>query len=126
MARVVGPTLAPTTALIAAAGATRAGYAALRPRPPGGAARWERTNHAGRTVTLHAGPATAPGTALAAAGAPGLSARTRGATALVAAAAGDRVSRAAGALWPGPRAPRPGGSPRSAVAAVPVVSGSGQ
>ncbi|QHC21887.1 hypothetical protein [Streptomyces sp. GS7] len=88
VARAVGPTPARMAALIAAAGATRAGYAALRRRPPGGAARWERKNHAGRTVTLHAGPATALGTALAAAGAPGLSARTRGATALAVLAAG--------------------------------------
>ena len=28
--------------------------------PPGGAARWERTNYAGRTVELHAGPAALP------------------------------------------------------------------
>ncbi|MER6053457.1 hypothetical protein ABT168_39540, partial [Streptomyces sp. NPDC001793] len=61
-----GRTPARSTALLAAAAATRAGYEALRRRPPGGAARWERKNHAGRTVTLHAGPAAALGTALAA------------------------------------------------------------
>ena len=33
--------------------------AALLARPPGGAARWERTNHRGRTVSLLAGPALA-------------------------------------------------------------------
>ncbi|WP_411124699.1 hypothetical protein [Streptomyces sp. x-19] len=77
-----------SAALLAAAGASRACYAALRRRPPGGAARWQRTNHAGRPVTLHAGPAVALGTALAAAGAPGLPARTRAAAALAVLAAG--------------------------------------
>lgn len=75
-------------ALLAAAGVTRAAYEALRRRPPGGPARWERTNYAGRTVTLHAGPAAALGTALAAAGAPGLPARSRAAAALAVLAAG--------------------------------------
>ncbi|WP_043263730.1 hypothetical protein [Streptomyces sp. CT34] len=88
VARATGRIPARMAALTAAAGATRAGYAALRRRPPGGAGRWERKNHAGRTVTLHAGPATALGTALAAAGTPGLSARTRGAAALAVLAAG--------------------------------------
>ncbi|MFK0294594.1 hypothetical protein ACIQU6_29555 [Streptomyces sp. NPDC090442] len=74
--------------LLAAAGATRAAYEALRRRPPGGPARWERTNHAGRTVTLHAGPAAALGTALAAASAPGLPVRARAAAALAVLAAG--------------------------------------
>ncbi|MEU7434874.1 hypothetical protein AB0B07_29180 [Streptomyces sioyaensis] len=76
------------SSFLGAAGATRAAYTALRKRPPGGAARWERTNHAGRTVQLHAGLATVTGTVLAAAGAPGLSARTRAATALAVLAAG--------------------------------------
>ncbi|MEU7303950.1 hypothetical protein [Streptomyces sp. NPDC007206] len=42
---------------------TRAGLALLRANPPGGAARWERENHAGRSVGLHAGPAAALGAA---------------------------------------------------------------
>ncbi|MFF1285507.1 hypothetical protein ACFVY4_33000 [Streptomyces sp. NPDC058299] len=48
-----------------AAGLTRAGQALLRARPPGGRERWERTNHAGRTVGLYAGPAAALGASLA-------------------------------------------------------------
>ncbi|MEU3946824.1 hypothetical protein [Streptomyces sp. NPDC029526] len=53
---------APLAALLTAAATgvlTRAGTAALRARPPGGPARWERSNHAGRAVTLYAGPAAA-------------------------------------------------------------------
>lgn len=48
-----------------------AGYlaklAALRSRPPGGVARWERTNYAGRTVSLLGGVAAASGAVAAAA-----------------------------------------------------------
>ncbi|MEU6509501.1 hypothetical protein [Streptomyces sp. NPDC046942] len=46
---------------------TRAGFAFLRTGLPGRAARWERKNYAGRTVDLYAGPASALGTAVAAA-----------------------------------------------------------
>ncbi|WEO98283.1 hypothetical protein A6P39_031970 [Streptomyces sp. FXJ1.172] len=46
---------------------TRVGYAIVRANPPGGAARWERKNHAGRSVGLYAAPASALGTAVAAA-----------------------------------------------------------
>ncbi|MER6349731.1 hypothetical protein ACWC10_33155 [Streptomyces sp. NPDC001595] len=42
-----------------AAGLTRATAAVLRSAAPGGAARWERTNYAGRSVQLYAGPAAA-------------------------------------------------------------------
>ncbi|MGX1269080.1 hypothetical protein [Streptomyces phaeoluteigriseus] len=50
-----------------AAGLTRAGAAALRAVAPGGRARWERTNFAGRTVELYAGPAAVLAAALGAA-----------------------------------------------------------
>ncbi|MFG2829486.1 hypothetical protein ACGFWI_18780 [Streptomyces sp. NPDC048434] len=75
------------SALLGAAGATRVTYTALRKRPPGGAVLWERKNYAGRIVNLHAGLATATGTALAAAS-PGLPARTRTAAAVAVLAAG--------------------------------------
>lgn len=42
---------------------TRAATAALRAKAPGGRERWERRNHAGRTVELYAGPASAAATA---------------------------------------------------------------
>ncbi|UQA98054.1 hypothetical protein [Streptomyces halobius] len=76
-------------ALLGSAGATRAAYGVLKSRPPGGAVLWERKNYAGRTVNLHAGLATATGTALAAATVPGLPARARSATALAVLAAGE-------------------------------------
>ncbi|MBA2949935.1 hypothetical protein [Streptomyces himalayensis] len=65
------------------AGATRAVYGELLRRSPGGASWWERTNYAGRTVHLGAGPAVAVGAALGA-----LPSRTRGAAALAVLAAG--------------------------------------
>ncbi|MFD8390170.1 hypothetical protein ACFV2N_13440 [Streptomyces sp. NPDC059680] len=52
--------------LLLSAALTRAGQALLRTGPPGGRERWERKNHAGRTVGLYAGPAAAAGVALAA------------------------------------------------------------
>ncbi|WP_336111036.1 hypothetical protein [Streptomyces sp. PTD9-10] len=46
---------------------TRTGQVLLRAAPPGGRERWQRKNYAGRTVGLYAGPASALGTAVAAA-----------------------------------------------------------
>lgn len=79
------------TALVAAgvgAAVARVVTRRLSADPPGGAARWERENHRGRTVTLAAGAATAAGAAAGAVIAPGVPARVRVAGALVAAAAG--------------------------------------
>jgi hypothetical protein len=45
----------------AAAAVARLSYSALRARPPGGAASWERTNHRGEPITLLEGPAVALG-----------------------------------------------------------------
>lgn len=54
------------TSFALAAGLARAGTAGLRAAAPGGRRRWERTNHAGRTVGLYAGPAVAAAVAAAA------------------------------------------------------------
>ncbi|MGW4491933.1 hypothetical protein [Streptomyces sp. NPDC004376] len=56
-----------TTTFATAALLTRGTTAALRALAPGGADRWRRKNHAGRTVELYCGPACAAATALAAA-----------------------------------------------------------
>ncbi|WP_455357229.1 hypothetical protein [Streptomyces sp. SYSU K217416] len=69
-------------------GVTRSGYAVLRRRPPGGAARWRRKNYAGRVVDLLAGPAAAVGAAAGVAAAPGVPARARGAAVLAVLAGG--------------------------------------
>ncbi|MFJ1607717.1 hypothetical protein ACIOHS_30695 [Streptomyces sp. NPDC088253] len=63
---------------------TRAGIAGLRAKAPGAPERWQRTNYAGRTVELYAGPATALGAALATARVH----RAAGAAVLVAGACG--------------------------------------
>ncbi|MET7613920.1 hypothetical protein ABZX97_22835, partial [Streptomyces seoulensis] len=44
--------------LLTSALLTRGLTTALRHRAPGGRDRWERKNHAGRTVDLYAGPAS--------------------------------------------------------------------
>lgn len=54
------------TSLGVTAALTRVGMAALRATAPGGRERWERTNYAGRTVELYAGPATALAAAIGA------------------------------------------------------------
>jgi hypothetical protein len=56
------------TSLGITAALTRVGMAALRATAPGGRERWERTNYAGRTVELYAGPATALAVAIGAGG----------------------------------------------------------
>jgi hypothetical protein len=63
--------------LLAGAAASRLAWAVLTRRPPGGAARWQRTNHRGEALTLLEGPALAAGAAAALAAAPGLDARLR-------------------------------------------------
>ncbi|MFG6294407.1 hypothetical protein [Streptomyces rochei] len=52
------------SALVLAAALARTGLTALRALSPGGRERWERKNHAGRTVDLYAGPACAAAAAV--------------------------------------------------------------
>ncbi|HEY7145835.1 MAG TPA: hypothetical protein VH637_16460 [Streptosporangiaceae bacterium] len=70
-----------------AAAAARAAYAALTVVPPGGRARWTRTNHRGEPVTLLEGPAVAAAAVAAAALVPGLTGRHRAALAVAGAGA---------------------------------------
>ena len=56
----------PAVAALGAAASTTVLLRVLRQRPPGGAALWTRTNHAGALVTLLEGPAYAAGAAVAA------------------------------------------------------------
>ncbi|WP_405781947.1 hypothetical protein [Streptomyces sp. NBC_00859] len=76
-----------TAALLASFGATRAVATGLRSRLPGGSPRWERTNYAGRTVDLCAGPAATVGAAVGAV-AGTLPPRARGAATLAVLTAG--------------------------------------
>ncbi|MEV0323411.1 hypothetical protein ACIBKX_26120 [Streptomyces sp. NPDC050658] len=73
------------TALLISAAVTSAATAALRSRTPGGPARWERKNYAGRTVELYGGVGAALG---AAAGGAVLAAKPRAAAGLAVLAAG--------------------------------------
>lgn len=68
--------------------ASRAAYAALTARPPGGEVRWARVNHRGEPVTLLEGPAAALGVAATVLVAPGVPGRLRAAAALAALGAG--------------------------------------
>ena len=74
--------------LLAAGAAARLGYAALTRAQPGGAARWDRTNHRGEPVTLLEGPAVTAGAVAAALAVPGLDARERAALGLAGALSG--------------------------------------
>lgn len=80
LARLVGAALGALGASAAVRG--------LQGAPPGGAARWDRVNHAGASVSLLEGPAYAAGTAAALAFAPGIPAGLRRAAVLATAAAG--------------------------------------
>jgi UDP-GlcNAc:undecaprenyl-phosphate/decaprenyl-phosphate GlcNAc-1-phosphate transferase len=70
-----------------AAATSRAAYAALNARPPGGRQTWARTNHRGEPVTLLEGPAAAAATVAVSLIAPGISARSRAALAVAGAGA---------------------------------------
>ncbi|MGP4052819.1 hypothetical protein, partial [Streptomyces sp. 2A115] len=83
-----------STAFALSAGGTLAGIGVLRSRAPGGRERWERTNYAGRTVELYAGPAAAAALAVA-----------------------------CEAGWRSPRAAAGGGRSRGAAALAVVVAG---
>jgi UDP-N-acetylmuramyl pentapeptide phosphotransferase/UDP-N-acetylglucosamine-1-phosphate transferase len=71
-----------------AAAATRAAYAALTTRPPGGDDEWTRKNHRGESVTLLEGPACVAGAAAAVALNPRLPGRLRAAGTLATVGAG--------------------------------------
>jgi UDP-GlcNAc:undecaprenyl-phosphate/decaprenyl-phosphate GlcNAc-1-phosphate transferase len=73
----VGHRLAPLATAAAGAAAARLAWMQLRRRPPGGTARWERTNHQGELLTLLEGPAFAAGACAALAVAPGIGRRLR-------------------------------------------------
>jgi UDP-GlcNAc:undecaprenyl-phosphate GlcNAc-1-phosphate transferase len=75
------------TAAVAAAGAARAAWTVLPVTVPGGAQRWQRTNHRGGDVTLLEGPAWAAGALTGIALAPGLPPGVRGGAVLAVAGA---------------------------------------
>ena len=84
----------------------------LRDVPPGGRDLWDRTNHAGETVSLLEGPAFVAGSSLAAVAAgPGPLVAALGAGSSVRsttwrATPAARDSRATSARWPEARSPR--------------------
>ena len=81
-------TAAALAAAAVGAGVARAVTARISADPPGGARRWERQNHRGRTVTLAAGAGTAAGAAAGAMLALGVPSGVRTAGVLAAMAAG--------------------------------------
>jgi hypothetical protein len=72
----------PLAAGTAAACLTRAAYAVLSRRPPGGGRLWTRTNHRGEPVTLVEGPALTVASVAVSAIGPGLAPRVRAALAV--------------------------------------------
>jgi UDP-N-acetylmuramyl pentapeptide phosphotransferase/UDP-N-acetylglucosamine-1-phosphate transferase len=75
-------------ALLTSAAATGAAAHLLRRWPPGGATRWQRTNHRGEPVTLLEGPAVVLGATAGLLAARGVPARVRAGGALALLAAG--------------------------------------
>ncbi len=75
----MGQRLAHLATAAAGAAAARLTWTVLRRRPPGGADRWNRTNHRGDRLTLLEGPALAAGAWVALAVAPGVNPRLRAA-----------------------------------------------
>ncbi len=71
-----------------AAAATWAARRLLQQRPPGGPRRWQRTNHAGRTVVLLEGPAYVIGATAGLLATPGLPGSTRAAAVVATLGAG--------------------------------------
>lgn len=76
------------TALGMSGGIARLAWWGLRSAPPGGAARWQRTNHRGESLTLVEGLALAAAAAVAVGATPGVPRRLRAAGVVAAAGAG--------------------------------------
>jgi UDP-GlcNAc:undecaprenyl-phosphate/decaprenyl-phosphate GlcNAc-1-phosphate transferase len=91
---------------LAAAGAARVAYAALKRYPPGGEKTWTRTNHRGEPVTLLEGPAVALGAIAIQILYPERTAPSPSSHALAPAAAGPGVRTSAGLATAGLRTPR--------------------
>lgn len=97
-APVAAVTTATAATIVVAAAGARSATQILRRRPPGGAARWTRTNHAGREISLLEGPGYLAG-------------------AILGAIAGAVLDRAGAPRSPGPH--------RAAVATILAAGGSG-